>query len=152
MWRGSDMFRKAVLLACALAGASWAYARPAQDIDPDLAAYLDEIEAAAGIKRFGPVRLGELEGYDSATLDVTINPSTYTTIVVVCGPSCDEVSGVAYDASGKEIAKAPLPGYDAVIHVPPGNGASIEVKVDMRNCQWDTCPYAIQAFTPQDGQ
>ncbi len=142
------MFRKAVLLVCALAGAGWAYARQTQDIDPDLLAYIEEIETNVGMKRFGPVRLGELEGYESATVSVAVNPSSYTTIAVICGPSCEAINGAAYGAFSKEIAKAEKPGYEAVIQIPPGNGASVEVKVDMITCEWETCPFAIQAFTP----
>jgi hypothetical protein len=141
------MIRKALLLACALAGAGMAHARQTQDIDPDLLAYIEEIEADTGAKRFGRVMLGELEGADSTTLSVAVDPSSWTFVTVVCGPSCDQIDGTAFDFSGKKIAKAPMSGFDAVIQIPPGNGASVDVKVDMLACGWDTCPYAVQAFT-----
>lgn len=146
------MLRKMILLACTLAGAGWVHAQQPQDIDPDLLAYIEEIEADVGLKRFGPVRLGELEGYETATVTVAVNPSSYTTIAVICGPSCEEINGAAYGPFEKEIAKASSPGYEAVIQVPPGNGETVEVKVDMITCEWDTCPFAIQAFTPPASQ
>lgn len=141
------MIRKAILLACALAGADLAHARQTQDIDPDLLAYIDGIEEDTGARRFGRVMLGELEGADATTLSVTVDPSAWTFIAVICGPSCDQIDGTAYSPTGKQIAKAPMSGSDAVIQIPPGNGASVDVKVDMLACGWDTCPYAIQAFT-----
>ena len=95
----------------------------------------------------GGVLLGELEGADATTISVTVDPSTWTFIAVICGPSCVQINGTAYNASGKEIAKAPKHGFDAVIQIPPGNGASVDVKVDMLVCEWETCPYAIQTFT-----
>lgn len=141
------MIRKAILLACALAGAGLAHARQTQDIDPDLLAYIEGIEEDTGTKRFGRVMLGELEGADAATISVPVDPSSWTFIAVICGPSCEQINGTAYSASGKEIAKAPMSGSDAVIQVPPGNGATVAVKVDMLVCEWDTCPYAVQTFT-----
>ena len=141
------MIRKTFLLACALAGAGWARAQQAQDIDPDLLAYFEEIEGDTGTKRFGRVMLGELEGADATTLDVVVDPSTWTFIAVICGPSCEQISGAAYDASGKQVSKAPVAGFDVVIQIPPGNGASVDVKVDMLVCGWETCPYAVQTFT-----
>jgi len=53
---------------------------------------------------------------------------------------------VAYDGAGKKIAAEGMPGYEVVIQVPPGSGASVDVKVDMLACGWETCPYAIQTF------
>jgi hypothetical protein len=141
------MIRKAILLACALAGAGLAHARQTQDIDPDLLAYIEGIEEDTGTKRFGRVMLGELEGADATTISVPVDPSSWTFIAVICGPSCEQIDGTAYSASGKEIAKAPMSGSDAVIQVPPGNGATVAVKVDMLVCEWDTCPYAVQTFT-----
>ena len=141
------MIRKAILMACALAGAGWAHAQQTQDIDPDLLDYIEGVEEDTGAKRFGRVLLGELEGADATTISVTVDPSTWTFIAVICGPSCVQINGTAYNASGKEIAKAPKHGFDAVIQIPPGNGASVDVKVDMLVCEWETCPYAIQTFT-----
>jgi hypothetical protein len=141
------MIRKAIWLACALAGVGWAHAQQTQDIDPDLLAYMEEIEEDTGATRFGRLLLGELEGSDAATVSVSVDPSTWTFIAVICGPSCEQINGTAYAASGTEIAKAPSAGYDAVIQVPPGNGVSVNVKVDMLTCGWETCPYAIQTFT-----
>jgi len=146
------MLRKLMLLTCALAGAGWVQAQQTQDVDPELLAYIAEIEANVGMKRFGPVRVGELEGFETATVTVDVNPSTYTAIAVICGPSCEQITGAAFGPFDKEIAKAAQPGYEAVIQVPPGNGASVEVKVDMIACEWETCPFAIQAFTPPAGQ
>lgn len=144
---GVNMFRKAVLLACALAGAGLAFAQQTQDIDPDLLAYLEEIEADTGVKRFGPIHLGVMEGERSETVEVSVDPATFTFIAVICGPDCEEIDGAILDKAGAEIARAPSAGYDAVIQLPPGNGDSVRVKVDMHVCNWDTCPYAVQTFT-----
>lgn len=141
------MIRKTIVLACALAGAGLVHAQQPQDIDPDLLAYIEGIEEDTGTKRFGRVMLGELEGADATTLSVAVDPSTLTFIAVICGPSCNQIDGTAYSPSGKEIAKAPMSGSDAVIQIPPGNGASVDVKVEMLACGWETCPYAIQTFT-----
>jgi hypothetical protein len=148
---GVNMFRKAVVLACAIAGAGLAFAQQTQDIDPDLLAYLEEIEANTGVKRFGQIHLGEMEGERTETIEMTVDPSTYTVIAVICGPDCEEINGAVLDASGKEIARSPMAGYEAVIQLPPGNGDRVKVKVDMDVCNWETCPYAIQAFTQQGG-
>jgi len=141
------MVRKAVLLACAVAGAGFAFAQQTQDIDPDLLAYIEEIEEDTGAKRFGPVHLGEMEGGQGETVSVTVDPATYTFIAVICGPSCMEITGAAQDEKGRELVPAPRAGFTSVIQLPPGNGDMVKVKVDMLVCEWDSCPYAIQTFT-----
>jgi hypothetical protein len=141
------MFRKAVMLAVAVAGAGWSFAQQTQDIDPDLLAYFAEIEADTGVKRFGPTHLGELEGGDSAKIDVAVDPDTYTFLAVICGPSCLEITATVRDSTGKEIVPAPAANVEAVIQIPPGNGGQVSVNVDMVTCDWDSCPYAIQTFT-----
>ena len=143
------MMRKAVLLAvaAAIAGAGWAFAQQTQDIDPDLLAYFEEIEANTGTKRFAPTHLGNMEGGDSESVGVPVDPDTYTFISVICGPSCLEITAAAYDEAGNEIARAQKPGYDVVVQIPAGNGSRVNVKVDMISCDWESCPYAIQTFT-----
>ncbi len=141
------MIRKAALLACALGGAGSAFAQQPQDIDPELLAYIEGIEEDTGAKRFGPVHMGDMEGEESETVSVTVDPNTYTFIAVICGPSCTEITGSAQDEKGREIVAAPQADYDVVIQLPPGNGARVNVKVDMLVCEWDSCPYAIQTFT-----
>lgn len=141
------MFRKTVLAVCAVAGAGFAFAQQTQDIDPDLLAYIEEIEEGTGASRFGPVHLGEMEGGQGETVSVTVDPDTYTFIAVICGPSCMEITGAVQDMGGRELVPAPRAGFTSVIQLPPGNGDTVKVKVDMLVCEWDSCPYAIQAFT-----
>lgn len=141
------MIRKLVVAACAVAAAGWAHAWQPQDIDPDLLEYIEQVEQDTGLKRFGQVMLGELEGADATTVSVRVDPSVNTVIAVICGPSCELIDGTAYNASGKQIAKAEYASTEAIVHVPAGNGDRVDVKVDMLTCGWDTCPYAIQAFT-----
>ena len=141
------MFGKVVLLSSVLVGAGWAVAQDAQEIDPDLLAYIEGIEADTGTTRFGPVHVGEMEGGQSETVSVTFDPNTYTFIAVICGPSCEEITGAVQDDKGREIVPAPQAGYDVVIQLPPGKGDRVLVKVDMLACDWDSFPYAIQSFT-----
>lgn len=141
------MIRKAVLLAFALAGSGSTFAQQPQEIDPELLAYIEGIEEDTGAKRFGPVHMGDMEGEESETVSVTVDPNTYTFIAVICGPSCMEITGSAQDEKGREIVAAPRADYEVVIQLPPGNGDRVNVKVDMLVCEWDSCPYAIQTFT-----
>lgn len=141
------MFRGVLILGCALAGANWAMAQPPEDVDPELLQYIEGIESDTGTMRFGLPILGVLGDGESEEVMVKVDPSTYTFITLICGPSCEEISGAALDSAGKEVAKVASPGYDAVIQLPPGHGDAVKVRVDMDFCDWDSCPYAIQAFT-----
>lgn len=145
------MIRKGLVLACVLACVGRAVAQPPQEIDPDLLGYIEEIEYDTGTTRFGLPFMGELEDGASEVVTVKVDPSTYTFITLICGPSCEEISGAALDADGVEIAKAPRSDYDAVIQLPPGNGDTVQVRVNMDSCDWDGCPYAIQTFTRPAG-
>ncbi len=117
----------------------------AQTVPDEALQIIAGIEEDAGVSRHGPTVMGELyydEEYD--VFDMAVDPSKYSFIHV---EGDDYTLGLKVSASvaGKEIAVEDSASSRVTLHIPPGSGSPIQVKIEL-TCEEYACTYFSQAF------